>query len=127
MLRSARNISVSFENDKIYSYSEDAGNYLANPVLTVNLNGGTTTQTFSTTYLQGTKITLTNPTKTNNDFINWSVAGAGSSISNNVLTIGMSATTITANWDPNLLAITVNPNSGSYNGSTSNTVYNISY
>lgn len=102
---------INVNENRVYSYSEEAVVYNPYPILTVNLNGGTTTQTFSSNYYQDTQITLEIPSKNNSKFINWSVTGTGSSITNNVLTIGSSATTITANWEE-AKVITLNLNGG---------------
>ena len=66
--------------------------------LTVNLNEGSTTQTFNSSYLPGTTLSLTNPTRSGYEFTGWTVEGTGASISGTELTIGTSDTTITANW-----------------------------
>lgn len=68
------------------------------PLLTVNLNSGSTNQSFNDRYSDGTTITLTNPTRTNYAFVNWSVTGVGASVTNNILTMGTGDATITANW-----------------------------
>ena len=70
--------------------------------LTVNLNEGSTTQTFNSSYLPGTTLSLTNPTRSGYEFTGWTVEGTGASISGTELTIGTSDTTITANWEEEL-------------------------
>ena len=74
-------------------------NYTAtSQTLTVNLNGGTTSQSFNTTYKTNEVITLTNPTRAGYIFTGWSVTSGNSILSGNTLTIGSQNTTITANW-----------------------------
>ena len=75
-------------------------NYTAtSQTLTVNLNGGTTTQSFKGTYKTNEVITLTNPTRTGYTFTGWSVTSGNSILSGNKLTMGSQNTTITANWE----------------------------
>ena len=74
-------------------------NYTAtSQTLTVNLNGGTTSQSFNTTYKTNEVITLTNPTRAGYIFTGWSVTSGNSILSGNTLTMGSQNTTITANW-----------------------------
>ena len=73
-------------------------NWTLYPTLTVALNGGTTTQTFSSSYPAGTTISLITPTRSDYTFIDWSVSGTSASVSGTTLTMGTTATTITANW-----------------------------
>ena len=74
-------------------------NYTAtSQILTVNLNGGTTSQTFKGTYKTNEVITLINPTRTGYTFTGWSVISGNSILSGNTLTMGSENTTITANW-----------------------------
>ncbi len=80
--------------------------------ITVNLNGGSTTQTFASTYQAGSTISLINPTRSNYIFSGWTINGTGSSINGSVLTMGSGTTTITANWTY-LALLTVNLNGGS--------------
>ena len=79
-------------------------NYTAtSQTLTVNLNGGTTSQSFKGTYKTNEVITLTNPTRTGYTFTGWSVTSGNSILSGNKLTMGSQNTTITANWKSNKL------------------------
>ena len=74
-------------------------NYTAtSQTLTVNLNGGTTSQSFKGTYKTNEVITLINPTRTGYTFTGWSVTSGNSILSGNKLTMGSENTTITANW-----------------------------
>lgn len=67
--------------------------------LEVNLNGGVISQTFSGTYLDSTKIMLSNPTKTNYTFKGWEITEGNSLIRNNTLIIGTKKTVISALWE----------------------------
>jgi len=64
--------------------------------LTVNLNGGSTTQTFNATYPINSTLALTTPTKSGSVFSHWTATGA--SVSGSTLTIGTSSITLTANF-----------------------------
>lgn len=66
--------------------------------LTVNLNGGSTSQKFKTSYAQGVQLVLTPPTKSGYTFNGWSVTSGNSVVNEDRLKIGSSATTIKANW-----------------------------
>ena len=66
--------------------------------LTVNLNGGSTSQSFKGTYKTSEVITLTNPIRSGYTFTGWSVTSGNSILSGNTLTMGSQNTTITANW-----------------------------
>jgi prepilin-type N-terminal cleavage/methylation domain-containing protein/uncharacterized repeat protein (TIGR02543 family) len=71
----------------------------ANINLTVNLNGGSTTQTFNATYPINSTLTLTVPTKSGSVFAGWTATTTGgSSVSGNTLTIGTRSITLTATW-----------------------------
>ena len=87
-------------------------NSIKQVTLTVNLNGGVTTQTFESKYISGTKITLIAPTKENSKFKEWTVTGTGSKIEGNVLTIGNEDVTLTANYEVEEYTLTVNLNGG---------------
>ena len=69
------------------------------PTLTVNLNGGTTTQTFENVYKSGTSIELISPKKTGYRFIGWTASSG--LLSGNILTIGSEDLTLTANFTIN--------------------------
>jgi prepilin-type N-terminal cleavage/methylation domain-containing protein/uncharacterized repeat protein (TIGR02543 family) len=83
---------VGSSNDTI------TANWLIYPTLTVNLVGGTTTQTFSARYEPNSKISLTNPKKSGSIFDGWSASGTGASVSGSILTMGTGNTTLTASW-----------------------------
>ena len=93
--------------------------------LTVNLNEGSITQTFNSSYLPGTTLSLTNPTRSGYEFTGWTVEGTGASINGTELTIGTSDTTITANWEEEL----VNPvlSYSCYNAKAGSSPYVLNY
>lgn len=79
--------------------------------LTVDLNGGSTTQNFEPTYMDGSKIELIDPTREGYTFVGWEVIIGDSTIDNNTLTMGTSDTTIYALWETNP-TLTVDLNGG---------------
>ena len=91
-----------------------------------NLNGGTTSQSFESSYAPNTKITLINPTKAGYTFTGWTVEGTGASLNGSELTTGIETTTITANWQRNTVTLTVNLNEGSTTQSFEETYYSLS-
>ena len=91
-----------------------------------NLNGGTTSQSFESSYAPNTKITLINPTKAGYTFTGWTVEGTGASLNGSELTTGIETTTITANWERNHVTLTVNLNEGSTTQSFEETYYSLS-
>ncbi len=97
--------------------------------LTVNPNGGTwNTSTSSQTFTQvmaSTK-TVSNPSKTGYTFAGWTVSGSGS-VSGTAYTQGAGNCTLTAKWNINSYVLTVNPNNGSWNGSTANQNFTQNY
>ena len=93
----------------------DCSNYdtiLTKVGLNVFLNGGTTTQTFETSYDIGTVITLQNPTKNGSNFIGWEVVGGDATLNENVLTLNNVDTTIYAKWQNGKVNINYNLNGG---------------
>ena len=89
-------------------------NYTAtSQILTVNLNGGTTSQSFNGTYKTNEVITLINPTRAGYTFTGWSVTSGNSILSGNTLTMGSENTTITANWKASMYTVYFNSNGGS--------------
>jgi len=91
----------SLNNTTFTADLEDAtltANWVINPTLTLNLNSGTTTQTFNERYVSNTEISLLNPTRNGYVFNNWTVSGTGSSITGTTLRIGTGNATLTANW-----------------------------
>lgn len=89
--------------------------------LTVLPNGGTwngTTgeQKFNLAF-NSTK-DIEDPTRIGYTFAGWEITGDGSTIENKKYTMGVEDTTIKAKWTPNVYNLTIDPNSGTYNGST---------
>ena len=92
-----------------------------NYTLTVNPNGGSwkgSTATQNVTQGCDSTLTVANPTRTGYTFTGWTLSGAGS-ISGTTYKFGPGNATITANWKKVSSTLTVNPNGGSYSGSTS--------
>ena len=90
--------------------------------LTVNPNGGTwndssSSQTFTQKY--NTTKSIPNPdAREGYTFKNWSLSGAGS-LSGTTFTFGAGDCTLTAQWSINSYSLSVDPNGGSWNGSSS--------
>ena len=66
--------------------------------LTVDLNGGSTTQSFEDSYGEQDEINLTTPTKTNSTFAGWEITSGTAVIDNNKLTFGSNNVSIKALW-----------------------------
>ena len=66
--------------------------------LTIDTNGGTTTDNTTQTISEGSSVTIANPTKTGYTFDGWDCTGEGSRINNGTFTMGTEDATITANW-----------------------------
>ena len=81
-------------------------------ILTVDLDGGTTTQTFASSYVEGATIELETPTKTGYTFNKWEIVNGNSTIDGSSFTIGSKNTTIRAKWTANTYAITYNLDGG---------------
>ena len=90
--------------------------------LTVNPNGGTwngssSSQNFTQNY--ATTKSIPNPdAREGYTFKNWSLSGAGS-LSGTTFTFGAGDCTLTAQWSINSYSLSVDPNGGSWNGSSS--------
>ena len=69
--------------------------------LIVDLNGGTTAQTFEDKYEVGKAIVLVNPNKANYEFTSWEIVSGNSVLNENKLTIGTNNTKIRANYRAN--------------------------
>ena len=108
-------LTIGSESTTIYALWSGA------PKLTVNKNGGNTSQTFAYSYRTGTILTLENASKTGHTFAGWTVEEGDGIISNGTLTFGLEDTTIKANYTPNTYTITYNLNGGS--GSVNPTTY----
>ena len=80
-----------------------------------------TTQTKS---YEGTYGSMPTPTRTGYTFAGWYTApSGGTQVTNSTQNNVPGDHTLYARWTPNNYTLTVNPNSGSFNGSTSNTTY----
>ena len=66
---------------------------------TVDLNGGSTTQTFASVYYEDDELELVTPTKTNSVFAGWEITSGNALISNNKLTFETSDVSIKALWE----------------------------
>ena len=98
-------------------------------VLTVNPNTGTwnnstSAQTFTQNY--NTTKTIANPTRTGYTFDGWILSGSGS-LSGTTFTYGAGDATLTAKWKVNQYTLTVNPNGGTWNNSTSSQNFTQNY
>ncbi len=98
--------------------------------LTVNPNGGTwngktSDQTMKLSY-QDMKI-IDAPTRLGYTFTGWTLSGSGSSLNGTTFTMGDENATLTANWRINSYTLTVNPNGGIWNGSTSSQQFTLNY
>ena len=102
---------------------DNAGNigYISNTIvnditsLTVNLNGGSTSQTFTSTYKENTTIALTTPTRPGYTFTGWKVTSGSSKILNNMVVNG-NFESGSNNWSLSNASITT---SEKYSGSNS--------
>jgi uncharacterized repeat protein (TIGR02543 family) len=99
-------------------------------VLTVKPNGGTwdgstSDQTF--TINQGATKIIAKPVRTGYTFTGWTLSGAGSTISGTTFTMGTADATLTANWTINQSTLKVNPNGGTWNGSTATQIFTQNY
>ena len=86
--------------------------------LTINLNGGSSSQSLTHYMLEGTTLILTEPTKNGYTFNGWT----GEGINGSTFTMGSSNVTISASWNVINYTITYNLNGGSANNPSS---YNI--
>ena len=100
---------VYVDSNKNYSYLTE---YTENMrTITVELDGGSTTQSFPLNYPEGERVILKTPTKTNYKFSRWTTTSG--TIINNTLTVGNSNATLTAHWNLNKYRLTVNLDGGS--------------
>lgn len=86
--------------------------YKYNTKLTVDLDGGTTTQTFNERYQEGKTITLVAPVKTNYTFTGWKIVSGNAIMSGNSLTFGSNDVVIKALYQSNTTSITLNLDGG---------------
>lgn len=80
--------------------------------LTINANGGSYSGTNPVTVAANASTSVGLPTKSNYTFDGWTVQG-----------LGTTNTTMTAKWAESAYALIINPNSGSYAGSTANQTF----
>ena len=108
-----------------YTYEEGNGRVTANytPIdytISYDLDGGSVSTSNPTTYnIESESITLNNPTKTGYTFDGWT----GTDLSNKTETVviptgSIGNRTYTANYQINSYTLTVDPNGGTYNGSS---------
>ena len=86
--------------------------YQGGLTLTLELNGGSTTQTFKDFYSSGEKITLIEPNKEGFKFSGWKITSGDGILDGNVLTINTESVAIEAIWKKQL-TLTVDLNGGS--------------
>ena len=70
---------------------------------------------------------ISNPTKTGYTFENWTVSGSGSSLDNDLFTMGYEDTTLTANYSINSYNLTIKPEGGTWENSNSDTIIPMDY
>ena len=90
--------------------------------LNVDPNGGTWEgsigeKTFALEFKEEKEIS--DPTRIGYDFVGWEVIGAGSSLNGTTFTMGSENAHLEAKWRAKQYEITINPESGLYNGSSS--------
>lgn len=102
-------ISKNLEGFNEYKYYKNCTLETVN--LVVNLNGGTTSQTFNATYQEAERLVLQEPTKSGDEFFGWRVVRGNSILNGNNLIFGNTDTEIYAIWQSNL-RLTVNANGG---------------
>ena len=105
-------VSVNNEGINEYKYYESNDCENRNIVLTVELNGGSSSQTFSSSYEEGTKLKLISPTKAESSFDKWVVTQGDSVLNKDTLIIGSTDTTIYATYT-NQPKFTLNLDGGS--------------
>lgn len=79
-------------------------------------DGGTEPKEYSMEYNQTKEIP--DPTRTGYTFDGWEVTGEASTINNNEFKMGVTDTVLKAKWKANTYKININPNGGTYKGST---------
>ena len=99
--------------------------------LTIYLDGGVDNVDYNNTYTIDDVITLENPTKEGYTFIGWSGTDIDGLSMNVTISHMMGDRTYTANYSINNYTLTINPNGGTYNNTSSNTeitkAYNDTY
>lgn len=126
----------SMNNTRVMVYSKYNKYYAAVPVIgcgditsvsvgrniVLTLNGGTLGESLPTIIGEGDEITLTTPVKSGYLFTEWTVSGEGSSINNNILTVGSETIYLTANWTLNSHTLTINADGGTWSGTNPQTI-----
>ena len=125
-----KNLRSTLEHDAEATVTFTAGWQRNEYTLTVNPNGGTwngktSAETMKLLY-QDTK-TIDTPTRLGYTFTGWTLSGSGSSLNGTTFTMGYENATLTANWRINSYTLTVNPNGGTWSGSTSNQKFTLNY
>jgi len=123
---SAREITISeIEANNIVNYNYERKKYN----LIINPNGGTysgsTSNTTTPIYYQNS-VTISSPTRTGYNFINWSKSGDGT-LTDSVFTGGLGETTLTANWEAIVSKVSFNVNGGSGSYSDITVTYDQTY
>ena len=98
--------------------------------LTVNPNGGTWNgstgeQNYELIYEEEKEIPA--PTRTGYTFVEWQVTGNESTIADETFKMGTEPSTLTAIWEANEHTLTIDPNSGLWNGTSTPTELTINY
>lgn len=95
--------------------------------LTVDPNNGTWNGTSPQSIAKNSSVVIEEPVRPGYRFNGWTLDGTGSSINGTTFIMGTANATLTANWLINSYTLTVNPNGGTWSGSTSQTLlYNFS-
>ena len=98
--------------------------------VTINPNEGTFEEsTGETKYIleyQEEK-NIPNPTRVGYTFDKWTVTGSESEVTNNIFKMGYTDATLKANWKINSYTLTVNPDGGTWNNSTSSQNFTLDY
>ena len=97
--------------------------------LTINSKGGLYDGNVEETSEYGGVIEIKEPTRKGYKFTGWTIEGKGSSLNNNILTMGVEDTTLTATWQPNRYEITyvMNVETGETSEETKEVIYDNVY
>ena len=110
----------SYTSSYVGSWSRSGGGSLSGTTYTYGSSDGTFTG-----YYEYNTVTLPTPTRSNYKFVGWyTAAEGGTSVSNPYRPTGN--ITLYARWTPNSVStstLTVNPNGGTWNGSTASNTY----
>ena len=93
----AEQVNLTFSLDYIKA-DGTAREVLLSHKLTVDLNGGSTTQNFETNYLKNQEITLMTPSREEYRFIGWKIEKGNGVLNGNTFKMGSCDTTIKAKW-----------------------------